>query len=309
MNCDNIICKQLTFKGIFNNFTNIIRKNKITIKRKNILYSVSINTVACIKDIKINTQTGVSFDLLFSLLCELLHFENLFDGIFFAPTSITADSVEYIDKIQQELISFYSGQERYTSFNLINDDKTYMRYFVRWSKLRAKIKLIHQVYLYSAFINVYPVDVRFSLLLEMFEPLADILKSKGKITFASPTFSPTICPKCNLVVKKGKKNEPSFNEKLNAITNIYRKTFFKGEYKKEVLRQAVNLRNRVLHVDANKKKYLNGKRCGVYFFKFALMYRCIIFSLLGFSEHEYMPIAERWLKEFNTRYGDYLIKS
>lgn len=309
MNCDNIICKQLTFKGIFNNFTNIIRKNKITIKRNNISYTIAIHTLWGGKMVTIDTTIDVPLGSLFSLLCEFLRFENLFDGVFFAPTSITADSVEHIDEFRKKLLPYFVSQEQHVCFDLKMDDKTYKHIFVKWSKLNKEIKIIHQMFLYNSFVEGNPIDIRFSLLLEVFEPLADVLKSKGIITIATNTTPPKLCPNCNAVVARGKKKSPTFSEKLKAITDIYKKSVFKEDYKNEMLRQAVNLRNRIFHVDADKKKYLNGKRCGVYFFKFALMYRCIIFSLLGFSEHEYMPIAERWLKEFNTRYGDYLIKS
>lgn len=309
MDCDNIMCKQLTFIGKSPSSTNIIRKNDITIKRNNISYRISTSTIFCDKVITINTENDISFNLFFSLLCEIIRFENLFDGVFFIPTSITADLNEHIDEILKKLIPYYVSQERYIYFNLKMNDKTYKHYFVKWTKLSKEIKIIHQVYLYNAFVKGNPIDIRFSLLLELFEPLAEVLKSKGKITLVSTPSSPIICPKCNFTVANGKKISPTFKQKLKSITDIYKKTIFKGDYKNKMLRQAVNLRNRVFHVDSDKKEFLNGSRCGVYFYKFALMYRCIIFSLLGLSEYEYMPIAEGWLKDFNIKYGAYLIKS
>ena len=303
MVCSNVMCKQLSFVGKAPCNPNISRKNNITIKRNNISYIISINTFEGEKTIKIYTENTVPFDSIFSTLCEIIRFENLFDGLFFTPISIIADSVECVDAVLQSILPFYiSNEKKHTCFNLRMNDNEYANYFDKWTEYGDKLKIVHQVYLYNAFVKGNPMDIRISLLLEVFEPLSKILKNEGKITITRPKTTSKKCPKCNAVIK-GKTLSPTLYNRLDAITDIYKKTIFKGVVKDQILTKAVNLRNRVFHVNGSKKDYLNGIECGLYFYKFALMYRCIIFSLLGLKESEYMSIAEKWITDFDAEYG------
>ena len=57
---------------------------------------------------------------------------------------------------------------------------------MKWLKVEKKNETIHPVFLYSAYLEGMPVDIRMALLLETFEPIAEELHNRGIITLVKP---------------------------------------------------------------------------------------------------------------------------
>ena len=62
------------------------------------------------------------------------------------------------------------------------DDQTYKKLFLKSQKVIKKAFLRHQAFLNALFVNDLTVDVRMSLILEVFESLVNELASNGEIT-------------------------------------------------------------------------------------------------------------------------------
>lgn len=111
-----------------------------------------------------------------------------------------------------------------------------------------------------------------------------------------------MCKNCNKSTTKQLTQRPTFHDKLKAIMDVHGKVIFKGDSEAKLLRKAVSVRNKVVHVNKKQKGCMNGKSCGFYLYKFALMYRYIVFLHLDINEAEFMPTFRQWLKNFNYKF-------
>lgn len=310
-------CFKLQYKGEFIgrdskyiiSMIGLSKQHDFCIMRNYVKYKISTHTAVNKKDINIIADKPVSFDTLVNLLLELLRFENLFDGRFFPATSIIVDGTECLEELSKELLSYYNSNESYLLITLNFDNKRYKHYFTSWNKLNKKLGIIHQMYLYNTFVRGNSIDIRLSLLLEVFEALTPMLKKEGVITVPKNKKTISImCKTCNKPATKQISQRPTFHDKLKAIINVYGKIIFQGDSKAKLLRKAVAIRNKIVHVNKEQKGSMSGSNCGVYLYKFALMYRYIIFLHLGIDESEFMPSIKNWLQHFNYKYDKYMLK-
>lgn len=286
------------------------RSNHICIKRKNIYYDITIKLVVNKKEIIIEADSDSTIYNMYSIVMEILRFENMFEGIFYSTQSFEVDGIECIDSIKEIQRAYYGSTKQYTYFGIDFSDKEYKTYYIKWLKREKKNKLIHPVFLYSTYLEGMPVDLRLAILLEIFEPLAEEMHERGEIELVK---SPYViftnnCKQCGAVVSRKQPNKKlTFEDKLKPLIKKYGKKIFAGDTKSKLISKAVKIRNKVDHVKADTKNVMSGKQCGAYIYKFSLMYRYMMLLEIGIASSELETTMEKWLEKFNSEYKSLMI--
>ena len=281
------------------------RENCISLKRNNIKYKIKVVLTANRKKIEVLSEPHSTIDAMSSIIHEILRFENLFEGLFFPLVSFMADETDYTKEIRQKQLDYYKSQKQYAYIPIAFEDQQYRKLYMKWLRVEKKNKIIHPVFLYSAYLEGMPVDIRMALLLETFEPIAQDLNNRGIITLVKPptrTFT-NRCKYCGKPVSRTVRNrELEFKDKLQPLIKKYGKTIFKGDAKMKLIARSVKIRNKVDHVNANTENAMNGKQCGFYIYKFSLMYRYIMLREIGVEDKDINPYIAEWAEHFNGRY-------
>lgn len=281
------------------------RKTDITLKRSNITYSINVTLTANRKKIQVTSSSSSTLGAMVQIVCEILRFENLFEGLFFPMTSFVADEENYTENLRSILLAYYNSQKSYLYIPIGFDNHRYKKLFTKWIRVEKKNKIVHPVFLYSVYLDGMPVDVRMALLLETFEPIAEDLHNRGIIALVkSPTKTFTNrCSRCHATISRTVPNkELEFKDKLKPIIKKYGNIIFKGDSKAKLISKAVKIRNKIDHVRANTENAMNGKQCGFYIYKFSLMYRYIMLQEIGMPVEELEPIMAQWVADFNGQH-------
>lgn len=225
----------------------------------------------------------------------------LFDGRFFTLSElILCDSEETNEEmLASHVIHFMKGRLSYFQSadfcnykcdELINfDDVLNTELFARWERLLDELDIVHQMYLYSVSDSKMPVDLKCAFLIELAEPLVDIVKQNTNL------FSE---------LNPGKKGT-SLKMCLNALIMQYGNAIFPTEISNvydEFLIVLVNSRVRIMHIKKKQEKiYCNGNESVLYSLKMSLLYRKVLFELLGIEEKYYkdkmmksVTILDKW---------------
>lgn len=281
------------------------RENYISLKRNNINYKIKVVLTANRKKVEIVSESLSTINAMLSIIHEILRFENLFEGLFFPLVSFMADGNDYTNEVQKRQLDYYKSQKRHAYIPIALDNQKYRKIYRNWLKEEKKNKIIHPVFLYSVYLEGMPVDIRMALLLETFEPIAEDLNNRGIITLIKPptkTYT-NRCKQCGCSVSRTVRNrELEFKDKLQPIIKKYGKIIFKGEAKTKLIAKSVKVRNKVDHVNANTENAMNGKQCGFYIYKFALMYRYIMLLKIGIEPKDIDSYISAWIEEFNEQY-------
>ena len=258
-----------------------IRENTVFITRNGMQSEVFVKNVACCKVVEIEATEASTVSALLMLGLEIFRFENLFEGCFFPIMSCECDGEEHITDVKRFFLEYYLSGKRYACFLIKFKDQTYKYLFDNWCKLSEELDIIHQAFLFSTYLMT-PVDLGMSLLLQVFEPIADKLDKEGTIEIGEP--------------------QPYFKDKLKAVIEKYGRDIFKGEDKCEIIRRAVKLRNRMFHIDLDAKNYMTGEQSGFYIYKFSMLYRYIILRMLGLDDAILHGKIIAYVAELNRRY-------
>lgn len=281
------------------------RENCISLKRNNIKYKIKVVLTANRKKIEVLSESHSTIDAMSSIIHEILRLENLFEGLFFPLVSFMADETDYTKEIQQKQLVYYKSQKQYAYIPIVFENQQYRKLYMKWLKVEKKNETIHPVFLYSAYLEGMPVDIRMALLLETFEPIAEELHNRGIITLVKPptrTFT-NRCKYCGKPVSRTVRNrELEFKDKLQPLIRKYGKIIFKGDAKTKLTARSVKIRNKVDHVNANTENAMNGKQCGFYIYKFSLMYRYIMLREIGVEDKNINPYISEWVENFNREY-------
>ncbi len=281
------------------------RENCISLKRNNIKYKIKVVLTENRKKVEIFSESLSTIDAMSSIIHEILRFENLFEGLFFPLVSFMADETDYTKEIQQKQLVYYKSQKQYAYIPIVFENQQYRKLYMKWLKVEKKNKIIHPVFLYSAYLEGMPVDIRMALLLETFEPIAEELHNRGIITLVKPptrTFT-NRCKYCGKPVSRTVRNrELEFKDKLQPLIRKYGKIIFKGDAKTKLTARSVKIRNKVDHVNANTENAMNGKQCGFYIYKYSLMYRYIMLQEIGAEDKDINLYISEWVDNFNEKY-------
>ena len=147
--------------------------------------------------------------------------------------------------------------------------------YLKWEQLLDELDVVHQMYLYSLSDSGITVDVKCAFLIELAEPLIEIVKKHTNF-FASLT--------------PGARGT-SLKNCLDALITKYGVDIFRSELSnnyEQFLSAMINSRVRIMHIKREQKGvHFNGSESILYTFKMSLLYRKIIFEVLNIDEINY----------------------
>ena len=147
--------------------------------------------------------------------------------------------------------------------------------YSKWEQLLVELDLVHQVYLYFLSNSKITVDVKCAFLIELAEPLIEVVKEHTKF-FSSLTPGP---------------RGASLKNCLDALITKYGADIFGSELAsnyERFLSAMVNSRVRIMHIKREQKGvFFNGNESVLYMLKMNLLYRRIMFEVLGIDEAIY----------------------
>lgn len=236
----------------------------------------------------------------------LNHIEKLlmfFDGVFLPVEEYRFEDSETIDDKNLASYSCNMCAQRlsyFVSTNLFSyrrdkliDFNSFItpEMFDKWERLIDELGPAHQMYLYCLADNKFTVDVRCAFLTELAEPLIEIVKEHTNF-FSS--------------LEPGARGT-SLKNCLDALITKYGVDIFKRELSGKydgVLNALVNSRVNIMHVKRKwKTPSLNGNECIVYVQKMSLLYRKVLFEMLGIQENIYAEQLNKCVSQID-RWND-----
>lgn len=234
----------------------------------------------------------VVYDL-YAVLTRIERLLMLFDGAFIPLKEMSfsdSDTVDaellnsYRNNLVQTRLSYFISADfcSYSVDRLIEFDKTLTaELFEKGVNLIHELDVVHQVYLYFMSDSKITTDVKCAFLIELAEPLIEIVKEHTKFfSSLSPGSRGTSLKNC-----------------IDALITKYGEDIFKSELSgnyEQFLSALVNSRVRIMHIKRKQSGvYFNGNESLLYIMKMSLLYRKIMFEVLDIDESHY---RERLLK-------------
>lgn len=150
--------------------------------------------------------------------------------------------------------------------------------FAKWQGILDDLEIVNQVYLYSVSDNGMPRDVSLAFLVEMAEPMVELLQAEQGVL---PTLTPGT-------------RDTSLKVCLRALISKYGSVIFRNEISsglEDILGRLKGTRVQIMHIKRNwpEDKRLDGRHCVCYILKLSLLYRVVLLKLLGIEEEDYAP--------------------
>lgn len=240
-----------------------------------------------IRKIMITSDEDVSVFDLHAVLSRIERLLMLLEGTFIPLTEIQLSESDTVEKsvlssckghFMIGRLSYFSSADfcRYSENKLLRFDSVLTsELFCKWEQLLDELDVVHQMYLYSLGDSGITVDVKCAFLIELAEPLIEILKKHTNF-FASLT--------------PGKRGT-TLKDCLDALIRKYGVDIFRSELLnnyEQVLSAMVNSRVRIMHIKREQKGvYFNGDESVLYILKMNLLYRRIMFEVLNIDEVNY----------------------
>ena len=235
------------------------------------------------RTITISNIEEVNARKLYAILTHIERLLMLFDGKFYNLQEMKLSESQndahrldgYAYNIKRSRLSYFESDDycsvgKICSFNDVLTPDLYEK----WVRLVEDLDISHQVYLYSMSANKMPVDLRTAFLVELAEPLVELIKNRtGLFQSLSPGNWGTSLKMCleELIKKYGME---IFQKEMNTNSDKF-------------LQFLVNSRVRIMHIKKNQKGiYMNGDESVLYIMKISLLYRHILLSLLGIDDKE-----------------------
>lgn len=168
--------------------------------------------------------------------------------------------------------------------------------FAKWQGVLDDLEIVNQVYLYSVSDNGMPRDVSLAFLVEMAEPMVELLQAEQGVF---PTLTPGT-------------RDTSLKDCLRALISRYGSVIFKNEISsglEDILGRLKGTRVQIMHIKRNwpEDKRLDGRHCVFYILKLSLLYRVVLLELLGIEEEDYAPRVslitdrlDRWAAQLDS---------
>lgn len=248
-------------------------------------------------------------------LCDIFsHLEKLlmmFDGRFmplykleFLDSNINSSDelVDYANDYLYHRLSYYKSSDfcEFSINRLLDFDSVLSKeLYQKWEMILDELDIVHQMFLYSLCDSGQPTDIKCSFLIELAEPLVEITKEyRGIFEKLKPGEKGTVLKDC-----------------IKALIECYGDEIFRVELEKnrdDFYQIMKNSRVRIMHIKRkNIGRYFSGKESVLYSVKIYLLYRKIIFELLGIDLTEYKDKLYRCVDYWNKRYdvlSNFLLK-
>lgn len=270
-----------------NGFLGGPKTNSFFVGINDLRYDVIINQLGQ-REITISSPSGKYEDML-SVYYNLETLLMLFDGQFY-PISNAFDGTDITASWKKRSLPSYASADfmiglgnKLLDYDTILDDIL----FQNWCSLRAELDLVHNMILYCLSSVKMPKDMQCAFMTEAFKGVCELIHNKH------PSFSLPLNQKKKLELKPA----------LLAVVDEYGTDIFAEELARNRARFAqilVNTRNRIAHIKSRQNQvYLNGGECVMYLVKLSLLYRVILFDLLGISENKYKSALMKRIQAVN----------
>lgn len=253
------------------------------------------------REIRIGTEEKIECEELFKIeeLIEQLLF--LFDGRFFPIESVTLiDENENPGIYEKEVnenfynkrLPIYNSSDicREPYMKLVDYKDINMRSVIgKWEKLSDELDIAFSMFLYCLSDIRMPVDCKITSIIEMAKPITELVEKYNS----------------SYSVKRNKNDRLSLKLALESLIKNFGGEIFSKEQADfdNFLKMLVNTRNTISHIKFFQgKDCLNGTQCVFYIAKLSILYRKIIFILLGFSEDIYDNNIQKAINAWDNWY-------
>lgn len=241
----------------------------------NTAYNISIDQ-QCQREVSISSPAGKYEDAT-SIYYSLVTLLMLFDGHFY-PVVNAYDGTDITESWNKRALPSYSSADfmlgtgnKLIEFDAILDAQLLQN----WCALKKELDLVHNMVLYCLSSVEMPKDMQVAFMTEAFKGVCELIHVRNP-NFALPLNS---------------KNKLELKAAFLAVVDQYGLDIFKEELSrnKEGFAQVlVNSRNRIAHIKSRQnKRVLDGGESVMYLMKLSLMYRIVLFDLLGISKSVY----------------------
>ena len=264
-----------------------------------------------IRKISLTSDVDVSVSYLYTLFLRIEKLLMLFDGAFISLSEIQLSMSDTVDEkilhsceehFMKERLSYFMSAD-FCNYNIEKmlgfDSIITADLFCKWENLLDELDVVHQMYLYSLSNSGITVDIKCAFLIELAEPLVEIVKKHTNCHASLPPEASKTTLKCC----------------LNVLIKKYGVDIFKSELSNDYekfLSALVNSRVRIMHIKREQKGvYFNGTESVLYALKMSLLYRRIMFEVLGIDEVNYRDNLKRCisgLDKWNDTLDNFLIK-
>lgn len=223
----------------------------------------------------------------------------IFDGQFFPLANLEyTDSTEtpdiqllaYARHCLTGRLSYFESSDfcKYAANKLIDfSDVLSANLYHTWDTILNELDIVHQMFLYSSSNNGQPVDIKCAFLIELAEPLVEIVKDrKHYFSSLTPGEHGTSLKNCldALICKYG---EDIFAEELSSNYDVFLQTL-------------VNSRVRIMHIKRAQRGYhFDGPESIFCSAKMSLLYRKVLFELLGIETEKYCIPLDKCVRYWN----------
>ena len=237
-----------------------------------------------VRKITIATHEDVVVYDLYAVLTRVERILMLFDGVLNL----------YGDNLAQSRLSYFISADfcSYRVDRLLEFDKVLTaELFEQGVNLIHELDIVHQMYLYSMSNSKITVDVKCAFLIELAEPLIEIVKEHTK--FFSSLFPGS--------------HGTSLKNCLDALITKYGEDIFKRELSgnyEQFLSALVNSRVRIMHIKRKRSGvYFEGNESVLYIMKMSLLYRKIMLEVLDIDESYYRECLLKNVSRINQWNG------
>lgn len=251
--------------------------NSFSICHNTVNYEININQCDGQRTTIVSSESGTyadTLDICYSLESLLM----LFDGQFYPVVSVFDGDTEITQSWKQRTLPSYSSADfMIGSGNRLIDFEAVLKaeLLQKWHVLKKELDLIHKMVLYCLSSVQMPKDMQCSFMVEAFEGLAELVTQR----------------KPEIVFPKASRGDSQLQ--LNLLTFIPR--FGSAIFEKETQRDIdkltqilVDSRNKIAHIKSKQNRvYLDGGESVMYLMKLSLLYRVVLFNLLGIAESCY----------------------
>lgn len=263
-----------------------------SVKVNNASFDIGIQQCG-VRIITIDTEDGSYQGMLYvyDVLETLL---MLMDGQFYPVISVSDGTDITASWNKRRLPSYSSAEFMIGSVGILLDfDKVLDEKIIcKWSELKEKLDLVHKMVLYCLSDVEMPKDMQSAYMIEAFKGLCDLVHDEDN-TFAESLY------------KHNNGKELPLKNAFLAVVDKYGAVIFAEEKEKGLdgfARVLIESRNRIAHIKPKKgKRILNGEENVWYIVKLSLLYRIVLFDLLGIPQNEYDQQLKSYIDIVNKR--------
>lgn len=235
---------------------------------------------------------------MYSVLLNLERLLNIFDGVFIPLSEISLYGNESIEAYNSLCVHLKKMRLKYflsapfltvQTDRIVNyEDVLSEEMYERWKEVLGELGVVNQMYLYAVSDNGMTNDIKCAFLIELAEPLSEILRSEG------------------ILLKKtvDKNGFLSLRSCLRIIINRYGTILFEKEKVfgiGKILECLVNTRVNIMHIKKNQKTpKLEGKENVLYATKMSYLYRIVILEWIGVDEKYYINNLKKRIEDMET---------